>query len=169
MATASECQLLQPPVEEGVSSVFGLAPQQGGQGGQGLGVALGLLTVSLPPPQMELKALKDQLEAERQAWVASCAKKEVGAARAGCGPGSLGAGFWVSLVAALGFGRSSLAAPCCSLLELEQEEMGLGRSRRPERASSPGVSRLCPSESAETQTLRPQGRSARLGLSSRQW
>lgn len=26
--------------------------------------------------QMELKALKDQLEAERQAWVASCAKKE---------------------------------------------------------------------------------------------
>lgn len=31
---------------------------------------------------MELKALKDQLEAERQAWVASCAKKEVGLDRA---------------------------------------------------------------------------------------
>lgn len=33
--------------------------------------------------QMELKALKDQLEAERQAWVASCAKKEVGSRRVG--------------------------------------------------------------------------------------
>lgn len=32
---------------------------------------------------MELKALRDQLEAERQAWVASCAKKEVGLDRTG--------------------------------------------------------------------------------------
>lgn len=46
------------------------------QGGRGLGVALRLLTAC--PLQMELKALKDQLEAERQAWVANCAKKEVG-------------------------------------------------------------------------------------------
>ena len=43
------------------------------------------------PPQMELKALKDQLEAERQAWVASCAKKEVGRARWAAAQGFLGA------------------------------------------------------------------------------
>lgn len=42
------------------------------------------------PLQMELKALKDQLEAERQAWVASCAKKEVGPARVGCWSGPPG-------------------------------------------------------------------------------
>lgn len=68
-----------------MSSVFCLTPQQGGQG---LVVALGLLTAC--PLQMELKALKDQLEAERQAWVASCAKKEVGAARVGCHSGLSG-------------------------------------------------------------------------------
>lgn len=36
------------------------------------------LTVT-PAPQMEMKTLKDQLEAERQMWEASCTKKEVGA------------------------------------------------------------------------------------------
>lgn len=36
---------------------------------------------------MELQALKDQLEAERQAWVASCAKKEVGGAGRAAGRG----------------------------------------------------------------------------------
>lgn len=46
----------------------------------------GLRPLTVYPPQMELKALKDQLEAERQAWVASCAKKEVGRA----GPGQVG-------------------------------------------------------------------------------
>lgn len=43
-----------------------------------------------PPLQAELAALKDQLEAERQAWTASCAKKEVslasGAAWVPCPP-----------------------------------------------------------------------------------
>lgn len=43
----------------------------------------GLRPLTVYPPQMELKALKDQLEAERQAWVASCAKKEVGLDRVG--------------------------------------------------------------------------------------
>lgn len=42
----------------------------------------GLRSLTVCSPQMELKALKDQLEAERQAWVASCAKKEVGLDRA---------------------------------------------------------------------------------------
>lgn len=31
-------------------------------------------------PQVELQALKDQLEVERQLWEANCAKKEVGTA-----------------------------------------------------------------------------------------
>lgn len=88
------------------------------------------------PPQMELKALKDQLEAERQAWVASCTKKEVGLDRAGCCSGlpghsplgitaSCGGPWWIIV--------------CCSLctcgsrtLELEQEEVGPGTSWRPD-------------------------------------
>lgn len=33
---------------------------------------------------MEMKALKDQLEVERQMWEASCAKKEVGSRKPRC-------------------------------------------------------------------------------------
>lgn len=75
----SECQL-SPAVELG--SLFCLTHVVWGPqlGGQGLGMASG--PSQSYSPQMELKALKDQLEAERQAWVASCAKKEVGLDRA---------------------------------------------------------------------------------------
>lgn len=38
-------------------------------------------------PQMELQALKDQLEVERQLWEANCAKKEVG---------TVGGGGWLA-------------------------------------------------------------------------
>lgn len=44
---------------------------------------------------MEMKALKDQLEAERQMWEANCAKKEVGSGKqrpAGT-PGTAACGF----------------------------------------------------------------------------
>lgn len=44
----------------------------------GLG-RVGLTSLLMSTPQMELKALKQQLELERQAWEASCARKEVGA------------------------------------------------------------------------------------------
>lgn len=66
-----------------------------GSGGQGWLVAL------MPCPlQAELKALKDQLEVERQAWTASCAKKEVGGQGAPGLPGSARVA-WSSLTVGL--------------------------------------------------------------------
>lgn len=47
-----------------------------GRAGRGGGGSWPALTVP-PAPQMEMKALKEQLEAERQMWEANCAKKEV--------------------------------------------------------------------------------------------
>lgn len=143
--------------------LFCLTPQQGGRG---LGVSLRLLTAC--PLQMELKALKDQLEAERQAWVANCTKKEVGPARVGCCSGS--SGRWLlgvtpnCLVGVVIHPQLCHAARCLhrdpGRLEAEQEEMGPGRTCPPLQESPTCVQTLRLSATA--------GLPSWLSLSSRQ-